>query len=156
MFGDQIGDTAIVPDRVLAEGRETIDGITYEFEQEVDGESEVQLVARLPEQGTLAAFDLVFPAHVHLFTVAPFFDHWIEILERHQKIDGYDRILVGHGEPVDPTAIAATIGYLRDAKAVHASSTSPEEYAERLKTTRAEREQPGWIDFSSLLLYGVI
>src|SRR5579883_1125441 len=69
----RIGNQAVVPDQILAEGRTVIDGVTYEFRKYVEGEADVQLVALLPDQQALLSFDLVFPGYLHTFTVAPFF-----------------------------------------------------------------------------------
>jgi hypothetical protein len=41
------------------------------------------------------SFDLVFPEHLHVFTVAPFFDHWLELLQKLEHLDGYNRIFTG-------------------------------------------------------------
>jgi glyoxylase-like metal-dependent hydrolase (beta-lactamase superfamily II) len=57
-LGDNIPDRPTIPTRVLPEGRETIDGITFEFKRFVNAESAIQLVALMSEQQTLLAFDL--------------------------------------------------------------------------------------------------
>ena len=51
-------------------------------------------------------------------------------------MNDYDRILSGHGEPTDPSAINAT--------------------ATRMKVAFPDRQHPGWIDLSATLLYNVI
>jgi glyoxylase-like metal-dependent hydrolase (beta-lactamase superfamily II) len=156
IYGDHIASAPVVPDRVLAEGSEVLDGITWEYQKVLEVESPAQLVIRFPELRTLATFDLVFANRYHLFTIAPYFDHWIEILRSLKQLRSYDRFLAGHGEATDPSALDGNIRYLQDAKAIHASTTSADEYTERLRAKYPEREQPGWVDFSALFLYAGI
>lgn len=154
-FGDAVASRAVTPTHVLATGTAQIDGVTYEFEEFDEGESQHQLVARLPEQKTLMVFVLVFPKATHVFTVAPYFDHWIEILGA-LKGKSFDTLLVGHAGPVTRDDIDATIAYLRETKVLYENSKTPEDYATKVKTRYADRQEPGWIDFSALLLYGII
>lgn len=154
-FGDAVASHAVTPTHVLATGKTQIDGVTYEFEEFDEGESQYQLVARLPEQKTLMVFDLVFPKVTHVFTVAPHFDHWIEILET-LKGKTFDNLVVGHAGPVGREDIDSTIAYLRETKVLYQNSKTPGDYATKVKARYPERQEPGWIDFSALLLYGVI
>jgi 2-polyprenyl-3-methyl-5-hydroxy-6-metoxy-1,4-benzoquinol methylase len=39
---------------------------------------------------------------------------------------------------------------------LHGESQSNEEFATKLKERFPERQEPGWIDFSALLLYGIV
>lgn len=151
--GDAIPSTLTIPEHVLPEGSASIDGVAFEFEEVVEAESEVQLVARLPEQRILLAFDLVYPAQYHVFTVEPHFAHWLEVLDSLECDVAYEQLLVGHGGSTTRSAIAATASYLRDAKEIYETAAGPEDFAERLKSAHPEREQPGWVDFSALLLY---
>jgi hypothetical protein len=118
------------------------------------GESEVQLTALLPRHKLLMAFDLVFSSTVHAFTVAPFFDHWIGILGSLKATEGYETIMVGHYWPVDRSAIDSTIAYLSRAKEVHSTSPDARTYSERIKAAFPERQQRGWVDYSTDFLYG--
>jgi glyoxylase-like metal-dependent hydrolase (beta-lactamase superfamily II) len=153
IYGDRIASAPVVPDQVLDEGSEVLDGTTWEYQKVLEVESPAQLVVRFPELRTLATFDLVFANRYHLFTIAPYFDHWIEILLSLKQLDSYDHFLAGHGEATDPSAIDGNIRYLQDAKAIHASATSPGEYAEQLRAKYPEREQPGWVDLSAMFLF---
>ena len=155
VFGNKIAAKPTVPTHVLATGEAVIDSVTYEFEEFDEGESKYQLVARMPAQKALLAFDLVFPKHVHVFTVAPYFDHWIEILQTLAKKE-FDTILVGHSHPATRDDITETIAYLKEAKIIHDGTKDPKEYAAQVKAKFPDRQEPGWIDFSGLLLYGVI
>ncbi|MBW4037128.1 MAG: MBL fold metallo-hydrolase [Proteobacteria bacterium] len=155
VFGEAVAATAMVPQEVITPGEHVIDGIRYRFEAHDEGESQHQLVAFLSDQATLLAFDLVFPRNVHVFTVAPFFDHWAAIL-RHLDAQEFDTLLVGHAGPATRADIAATIDYLGTAREIHARTASPEDYAARIKARFPGRAEPGWVDFASLMLYGVI
>jgi glyoxylase-like metal-dependent hydrolase (beta-lactamase superfamily II) len=152
-FGDKIADKVTIPTGVIQEGRQTIDGVVYDFKRYLDAESDLQLVALLPEQKVLMAFDLVFPAKDHLFTIGAHFDHWISVLDELKAMRGYDTVLVGHDGPVDAAAFDATKAYLKKAKEAYAASSDAKSYAQALKTAYPDRQQSGWIDFSSQLLY---
>lgn len=58
--------------------------------------------------------------------------------------------------PSAAAALDGNITYLRKAKEIHAASDSAEEYAKTLKDACSGRYGEGWVDFSSLLLYGII
>ena len=154
LYGDRAATRVTVPSRILEEGVQEIDGVVYDFKKFEDGESEVQLTALLPRHKLLMAFDLVFSSTVHAFTVAPFFDHWIGILGSLKAMEGYETIMVGHYWPVDRSAIDSTIAYLSRAKEVHSTSPDARTYSERIKATFPERQQQGWVDYSTDFLYG--
>ena len=134
----------------------TLDGVRIEFTRFVEAESALQLVALMPDLQTRLAFDLIFAADEHVFTVTSHFESWIAILQRLNRLTGYNRILSGHGEPTDHSAIDATIAYLRKGKEVHASTRDPAEYASRMKAIFPDRRHPEWIDLSASLLYSVV
>jgi glyoxylase-like metal-dependent hydrolase (beta-lactamase superfamily II) len=157
-FGPVVAKTPTLPDHDLAVGAATIGGVRFEFERQPDGESDWQTIVRFPDAGVVMAFDLVFPAKTHLFTVANYYNHWVEILQR-IKGDagkGYDTLMIGHGKPVGFEVIDGNIAYLRKAKELHAANSTAESYAEALKGAYPGYYGGGWVDFSSLLLYGVI
>ena len=108
LFGDRVASKVTVPTEILAEGDQTIDGVAYKFKKYADAESDLQLVALLPDQKVMLAFDLVFSPRDHMFTVAPNFDHWIDILQDLKANEEYATILIGHDGPVDRTAFEAT------------------------------------------------
>lgn len=157
-FGGTVAKTPTLPDHDLAVGETTIGGVRFVFERQPDGESDWQTIVRLPDAGVAMVFDLVFPAEHHLFTVANHFDHWIEILQalKGEAAKGYDTLMVGHGDPVGFDVIDGNISYLRKAKELHAANSSAESYAEALKGAYPSYYGGGWVDFSSLLLYGII
>jgi len=57
--------------------------------------------------------------------------------------------MIGHGKSVGFDVINGNIAYLRKAKEIHAANSTAESYAEALNGG-------GWVDFSSLLLCGII
>ncbi|HWL03391.1 MAG TPA: MBL fold metallo-hydrolase [Xanthobacteraceae bacterium] len=132
-FGNIVAKTPT--DHDLAMGAETIGGVRFEFERQPDGEIDWQTIVRLPDAGVVMAFDLVFPAEHHLFTVANHFDHWIEILQalKGDAAKGYDILMVGHGSPVSFDVIDSNIAYLHRTQEIHAANSNAESYAEALK-----------------------
>ena len=132
------------------------DGIWFEWLRFVDAESAIQLVAIVPEQHLLLAFDLAFAPHDHVFTVTSHFDNWIGILNGLKTRGSFDTVLSGHGSPTDRSALDATTTYLRQGKQTHARSASAAEYAERMQASFPNRRHPNWIELSSELLYGVV
>lgn len=153
-----VAKTPTLPDHDLAVGEATIGGVRFDFERQPDGESDWQTIVRLPDAGVVMAFDLVFPPDTHLFTVANYYDHWIQILQglKGDAAKGYDTLTIGHGKPVGFDVIDGNISYLRKAKELHAANSTAESYAEALKGAYPGHYGGGWVDFSSLLLYGVI
>jgi glyoxylase-like metal-dependent hydrolase (beta-lactamase superfamily II) len=154
-FGDLAASHVVAPNKVLTPGKTTIDGIEFDFREFTDAESESQLVALLPKQRVLFAFDIVFSPNDFAFTVAPFFDHWVTVLQSVKGIKGYDRIMTGHDVPADAKAIDATIQYVQTAGRIYAASADAKAYVQGVKAAFPNRQQPGWLEFSSGLLYSV-
>jgi len=155
-FGDRIPLRPTIPTHILPEGLEEIDGVRFCFLRFVDAESALQLVAIMPDQRCLLAFDLAFAPNVHVFTVTSHFDNWVRILEELKTISTFDLVLSGHGEPTDRSALDATIAYLHAGKATYATSEEADIYASRMKAAFPQRQHSSWIDISASLLYGVI
>jgi len=133
IYGDKIATKVTVPTETITEGLQRIDGVTYDFKQLVDAESDLQLAALLPEQKVLMAFDLVFSPNERAFTVVDRFDHWMIILELLKALQGYDTITIGHDAPVHRSAIDRTITYVKRAKEIHAASADAKTYSKSLK-----------------------
>jgi hypothetical protein len=155
-YGDKIPAHPTMPTETLPAGKITIDGVNFVFARYVDAEAAIQLVALMPDQQTLLGFDLIFAPNEHVFTITPHFNNWIRILGELNAVSGYDRILSGHGEPTDRSAINATIAYLRKGKKMYDSTNDPEVYAAGMKMAFPDRRHPEWIDFSASLLYNVV
>jgi glyoxylase-like metal-dependent hydrolase (beta-lactamase superfamily II) len=155
-YGDKIPAHPTIPTELLPAGKTAIDGVNFEFRRYVDAEAAIQLVVLMPDQRTLLGFDLIFAPNEHVFTITPHFNNWIRILEELSAVSGYNRILSGHGEPTDRSAINATIAYLRKGKEMYDSTKDPKAYAAGMKVAFPDRQHPEWIDFSASLLYNVV
>ncbi|MBU6357904.1 MAG: MBL fold metallo-hydrolase [Rhodospirillales bacterium] len=155
VFGTRVAAGPVLPTTTIAPGKLEIDGVRYVFEAHDEGESQHQLVVTLPDQAILMAFDLIFPANVHTFTVAAYFDHWIAILNDLASRP-FETLLVGHAGPARRTDIQSTIAYLETARDVYGTTDKAEEYATRMKAAFPDLSETGWIDFASLMLYGII
>jgi glyoxylase-like metal-dependent hydrolase (beta-lactamase superfamily II) len=154
IFGERVASKVTTPTEIIAEGDQTIDGVTYKFREYTDAESDHQLVALLPDQKVVLAFDLLFSPRDHLFVVAPNFDHWIDVLEDLKAATrDYATILIGHDGLVDPAAFEATRTYLLNAKDAYATHADAKGYVDALKATFPERDRSEWLEFSSRLLY---
>jgi glyoxylase-like metal-dependent hydrolase (beta-lactamase superfamily II) len=152
-LGDKVASHVVAPDHLIKPGKLTFDGIEFDLREFTDAESESQLVALLPKQHVLLSFDLVFAPNDYAFTVVPYFDHWVSVLNTLKGIQGYDRILIGHDAPTDRTAIDSTIQYIKTAGQVYAASPDAKTYVQDVKAAFPNRQQPGWLEFSSGLLY---
>jgi glyoxylase-like metal-dependent hydrolase (beta-lactamase superfamily II) len=152
-LGDKVATRVTVPSCAISVGTQTFDGAPLEFREYLDAESNVQLVALLPEQQVMFAFDLVFAPRDYAFTLVPNFDNWVTILESLKATRGYETIVIGHDTPTDRSAFDATIAYLERAKEIHAASKDGQSYASALKAAFPDRAQPGWVDFSGMMLY---
>jgi len=152
-YGGRVAALHTLPTATITLGRQTIAGVPFEFRELQDIESDVQLLALMPEQQILLAFDLLFAPRDHAFTVAPHFDHWISVLETHQGMEGYETILIGHDLLTDRAGFEATMAYLRIAKACYTQAPDGSSYAQALKAAFPDRLQPGWADFSGRVLF---
>ncbi len=152
-YGDEVATKVTVPTETITEGPQRIDGVTYDFKRFVDGESDLQLAALLPDQKVLMAFDLVFSPNQHAFTGANHFDHWMIVLESLKALQGYDTIIIGHDTPVGRSAIDSTMTYVKRAKEIHAASADAKTYSESLKAAFPDLQQVGFVDLSASYLY---
>jgi glyoxylase-like metal-dependent hydrolase (beta-lactamase superfamily II) len=152
-YSDKVATKVTVPTETITEGPQRIDGVTYDFKRFVDGESDLQLVALLPDQKVLMAFDLVFSPNQHAFTGANYFDHWMIVLESLKALQGYDTIIIGHDTPVGRSAIDSTMTYVKRAKEIHAASADAKSYRENLKAAFPHLQQAGFVDLSASYLY---
>ena len=152
-YGDKVATKVTVPTERITEGPQRIDGVTYDFKRFVDGESDLQLAALLPDQKVLMAFDLVFSPNQHAFTGANHFDHWVVVLESLKALQGYDTIIIGHDTPVGRSAIDSTITYVKRAKEIHAASADAKTYSEKLKAAFPDLQQAGFVELSASYLY---
>lgn len=151
--GDKIAEHVTIPTQAVSVGAQTFDGAQLEFREYLDAESNVQVLALLPEQGVMLAGDIVFAPRDHAFTLVPNFDNWVTIIDSLKAMPGYDTIVIGHDTPTDRSAFDATIAYLKRAKEIHAASKDGQSYASAVKAAFPDREHPEWVDFSGGMLY---
>ena len=152
-YGDKAASKVTVPTETIGEGLQRIDGVTYDFRRFVDAESDLQLVALLPEQKVMLAFDLVFSPKQHVFTGGKHLDHWLTALESLKALQGYDTIIIGHDTPVDRSAIDSTMTYIKRAKEIRAASADAKTYSENLKAAFPDRQLARFVDLSASYLY---
>ena len=152
-YGDKVATKVTVPTETISEGPQRIDGVIYDFKRFVDGESDLQLAALLPDQKVLMAFDLVFSPNQHAFTGANHFDHWMIVLETLKALQGYDTIIIGHDKPVGRSAIDSTMTYVKRAEEIHAASADAKTYSDNLKAAFPDLRQAGFVDLSASYLY---
>jgi glyoxylase-like metal-dependent hydrolase (beta-lactamase superfamily II) len=152
-YGDRAAPKVTVPTETITEGLQQIDGVTYDFRRFVDAESDLQLAVLLPEQKVLMAFDLVFSPNQHAFTGGNHFDHWLIVLESLKALQGYDRIVIGHDNPVDRFAIDSTMAYIKRAQEIRAASADAKTYSENLKAAFPNLQLARFVDLSAGYLY---
>lgn len=105
-------ENVVIPQNIASPGNETIDGVKYIFEEEINAEVEAQLTIKLPDLKVYIVQDLIYSGtHLYLPTKVDDFDHWIEILQNMLEGD-YELFLPGHGFPADKIEVARNIEYL--------------------------------------------
>jgi glyoxylase-like metal-dependent hydrolase (beta-lactamase superfamily II) len=108
---DLVPDVPVVPDGMLAEGKETIDGVKYVFKRVKDAEADSQLLTTLPDYGVMIAQDLVYNK-VHLFVGADEVAGWKKVVGELKKKAGIKTVLCGHGKPAGPAVFDEMLKYL--------------------------------------------
>jgi hypothetical protein len=83
-------------------------------------------------------------------------EHWLELLQELERLEGYNLIIVGHGAPVNKSAIATTKEFLQEALKIHEATPNYEEYARQLTAAFPHRQLAGLTQFSALMLYGLL
>ena len=90
------GRASSSPRRSPSPGEETIDGVTYVFDEVTDTEIDFHLTIRLPELGVYFTQDLLYSG-THLY-LTKHMDHWIRVLQD-MLLSDYDLFMPGHGLP---------------------------------------------------------
>lgn len=152
VLGELVTSTKTVPQKIIVEGSETIDGLKYEFEKVVNAEAGVQLLIKLPELNTLIAQDLVYN-DVHLFIGQNAFDGWLNALKSLQGQKQYTTILSGHGEPTDPSIYGSVVTYVEDAKEAFGSAKDGNDLKNKLLAKHPLMKAPVLLDISNSFLY---
>lgn len=153
-FGDMIPDEVAVPQYVVVPNTsEIIDGLTYEYEVVESAESEVQLLIKLPELGTVIAQDLVYSG-VHIWLGMGWFENWATELQKLANTKGYDYILAGHGLPCTKDEIHNNIRYIETAQKLFKDGLSKDDFKTALLAAYPHRESPMMFDLYLGFLFG--
>ncbi|GGJ52136.1 MBL fold metallo-hydrolase [Deinococcus roseus] len=158
-LGDQIPDQKVIPQHVLQEGEEVIDGVKFVFRKVTQAECLANLMIELPEVKTLLPQDLVYN-NIHLFVGELHgenrdilcFDGWIKTLEQ-LKTEDFELVIPGHGDPTDSSVFDRSIGFLKDAQQVFETAKDHQEFKARLIELYPHYKLPMLLDMSVLTLY---
>lgn len=144
-FGAAIASTFVVP-QVIEPGNLTIDGVSFMLEKILDAEAHTQLVIKLPEQGVLAAGDIVYSG-VHLI-LAGQVDTWTTALNNLASTgDQYPVVLAGHGVPTTPAAYDTNIAWLAKAGELIGTADNADDFKQGLIDAFPDLGMPAAIDF---------
>jgi metal-dependent hydrolase (beta-lactamase superfamily II) len=152
-MGELVTDKKILPNMTITEGKETIDGLEYEFVKIVNAEAQVQLLIKLPELGTLVAQDLVYN-NVHLVIGAKgVINGWKQVVVSLEGMKEYETILAGHGAPTNQAVYNEVLQYLENAGDFLETSQTGEEYKRKLLEKYPSYGFPYAINISISRLY---
>lgn len=128
--GDDIPAVARKPDRRIAEGQETVDGVRIEHRSLKGAETDDALAMALPDAGVIIVQDLVYN-RAHPFLAERHFDSWRRALRQHRALP-YESVFPGHGQPGGKTLYDAMIVYLDVAEEALRRSRTADEFKRRL------------------------
>ncbi|TYQ13282.1 UNVERIFIED_CONTAM: glyoxylase-like metal-dependent hydrolase (beta-lactamase superfamily II) [Acetivibrio alkalicellulosi] len=157
IHGSLISDEKVVPEHIIDDGSFTIDGVTYTAMKVFDTEYKSMLVLDIPKIKTLIAQDMIYNK-VYLFLGEKTSsgelccDNWIKEIEKY-KLNNYETIIPGHGEPTDASLLDENIKYLKAAKEIIISSKSGEEFKTKIMEEYPEYRVPFLLDMTAYLLY---
>lgn len=150
-FGDAIASTYVVPN-VLEPGNIEIDGVTFQFDEVLNAEADVQVVVRVPNQDIIAVGDIVYSG-VHLI-LAGSPPTWTEALQD-LKADStdYPLVLPGHGLPGGPSLYDDNITWLARAAELMQTVDNAEDFKAGLVEAFPELGMAAAIDFVTPFLF---
>src|SRR5215469_5124356 len=128
--GDDIPIRARQPDKHIAEGEETVEGVRIEHRRLRGAETQDALVVALPDAKAIIVQDLVYNRS-HLFLGERRLDDWRAALREYRDLP-YDIVLPGHGAPGGKALYDETIVYLDFAEAALRQSVSATEFKRRI------------------------
>ncbi|MEI9929498.1 MAG: MBL fold metallo-hydrolase [Rhizomicrobium sp.] len=128
--GDDVPATARQPDKRIHEGLEFVDGVRIEHRRLREAETEDALVVALPDANAVIVQDLVYDRS-HLFLGERDFDGWRAALHEYRALP-YDVVLPGHGRPGGKPLYDAMIEYLDFAEDALRTSSSADEFRQRI------------------------
>lgn len=142
----------VVPNHIVKEATEIIDGLKYVYSKVSNAEDAYQLLILLPEINTVIAQDLVYN-DVHFYLGQNATKEWITALKKIHALDGYDTILTGHGKPAEFSALGKAIDYLEYADRVHSVAKNGIEFKNLLVNKYPNHKLPVLLDLSTQRLY---
>lgn len=128
--GDDIAAVARKPDKRIAEGQETVDGVRIEHRCVKGAETDDALAIALPDAGVIIVQDLVYN-RAHPFLAERHFDSWRGTLRRYRALP-FESVLPGHGQPGGKTLYDAMIVYLDVAEEALRMSRAAGDFKQRL------------------------
>jgi glyoxylase-like metal-dependent hydrolase (beta-lactamase superfamily II) len=128
--GDDIPGTARQPDRRIAEGAETVDGVRLGLRRLKGAETEDALTLGLPDADAIIVQDLVYN-QAHPFLGERRFNSWREALRAYQALP-YEIVLPGHGLPGGKALCEEMLRYLDVAEEALKAARAPSEFRERM------------------------
>ena len=150
-MGDLAPQTIVIPQNIVASGKETIDGVDYIFNKVIDTEIDFLLTIELPEIGVYIVQDLIYSG-THLYLTQEM-GHWISVLEGMLRSD-YELFLPGHGLPADKNEVARNIEYLSAARQAAGIGLTNEAFKDFLIERYPSRLCPGIFDIYLPRLFG--
>ncbi|MBK9083356.1 MAG: MBL fold metallo-hydrolase [Rhizobiales bacterium] len=116
---------------LVADGEETIGGVTFRTRAALDTEAPEIVTIELPQAGILIAQDVMYNK-VHA-VVTRQIDQWVATLKGLESRAGeLPVILAGHGEPAAPANIASLVTYLEAVKPLLAANIGKEDQAKAI------------------------
>jgi glyoxylase-like metal-dependent hydrolase (beta-lactamase superfamily II) len=150
VYGGFVPEALVIPQHAVAEGREIIDGVTFEHVKVHHAEVDTQLVINLPDLGISIVQDLVYSGgHVYIHSLDS--SGWIAVLED-MAANGPDLFLAGHGGTADRAEVQANADYLKAATKLAASATDVESFKAALLAAYPDRKAAAIIDIYAPLL----
>jgi len=144
--GDAVTDEVRFPQRTLAEGETTIDGVRYVFEEMPNLEDVWQTVITLPDEGVLIVQDLA-GSGTHLFLGGQRFERWAGRARHLAEDTSIEYVLIGHGPPGDRSVLTDTADYLDEAAVILAASPDADAWLASM--------QQRWPEYEGLLVLQV-
>ncbi len=157
VFQDKSTSTKIIPNNILSEGTETIDGVDFTFTKVNHAEANVLLMVEIPSLNLLIAQDILYNnVYLYVGEKGPngetCFDGWLSTLQE-LKAKGYSTVLVGHGFNSDISIFDDMISYLTYAKELFESGIDADSFKSKMIHKYPNHMVPRMLDVSNMFLY---
>ena len=128
---DSVPTTARMPDRLIPEGEEVVDGVLLQHRRLRGAETEDALVVAIPAASVVIVQDLVYN-QAHPFLGERDFAGWRSALLDYKRLP-YQVVLPGHGKPGGPELYDETLRYLDVAEEILHTAGGSAEFADRMR-----------------------